>query len=113
MPGKHSDHNLFFWKKKEKTKKCLELPDLARTLISKLFEYFKPPGFLGFFWKKRKVLRILLFREKVVQKNLWKILPHPRKVTTDFTLPPLPSTAKSMIRAVIFCAVRKFGFLNP
>ena len=34
----------------------------------------------------------------------------PRKVTTDFTLPPLPSTTKWLIRAVIFVRSANLAF---
>jgi hypothetical protein len=36
----------------------------------------------------------------------------PHKVTTDFTLTPLPSNSHQLCRAVILCAVRKFGFFS-
>ena len=36
----------------------------------------------------------------------------PSKVTTDFTLTSLTSNGHWLCRAVILCAVRKFGFLN-
>ena len=36
----------------------------------------------------------------------------PHKVTTDFTLTPLPSNGHWLCRAVILCAVRKFGFFQ-
>ena len=66
----------FFVEKNEKNEKCLELLDSARKLI----RHFLPPPqpeFLVFFWKKRKVLRILWFGEKVIRKTPWKFYPPP------------------------------------
>jgi hypothetical protein len=37
MAGKNSDHNQFFFEKNEKKEKCLELPELVRKLIRKIF----------------------------------------------------------------------------
>ena len=37
MAGKNSDHNKFCFEKNEKNEKCLELPDLARKSIRKIF----------------------------------------------------------------------------
>jgi hypothetical protein len=54
MAGKHSDHYFRRWQAK-----------IVTTII--------------FFCKKRKVLRILRFGEKVDQKNILKISPPPSK----------------------------------
>ena len=48
MAGKNSDNKFIF----EKNEKCLELPDLERKLIRKIFlNFFTPPP--GFFLKKK------------------------------------------------------------
>jgi hypothetical protein len=36
----------------------------------------------------------------------------PHNVTTDFTLTPLPSNGHWLCRAMILCAVRKFGYFS-
>ena len=126
-----------FFEKKEKNEKCLELPDLARKLIRKTFWKFYPPPriFRFFFEKNEKCLELSDLARKLIRKTFlkptppliprfflkktknayfcvcWWLMYAPRKVTTDFTLPPLPSTAKWLIRAVIFARSANLPFL--
>ena len=76
--GKNSDHNYFFFEKNEKNEKCLELPDLARKLIRKIFwNFFTPPPGI-FFWKKNeKCLEFPDLARKLVRKIFWKLYPPP------------------------------------
>ena len=75
---------IFFWRKKNE--KCLEFPDLARKLVGKIFWKFYPPPQDFFFLKKRKMIRISWFGEKIGRKNILKILkPPPRPLSAKQT----------------------------
>ena len=54
----------------EKNENCLELPDLARKLIRKYFEFFlpPPPDFIFFFEKNEKFLKLPDLAKKFIKK---------------------------------------------
>ena len=92
--------DFFFEKKNEK---CLEFPDLARKLVGKIFWKFYPPQDF-FFWKKRKVLRIAWFGEKVDQNFCLKILHPPPGYSADTCAEKFPLTSRGGWAEGLACA---------